>query len=88
MGHAELVPVADLSKPCNEVYYLPMHAVRKEASSTSKVQVMFDVSAKTASGTSLNDHLLVGSTVHPTLSTSPGCFDNRRQLDVQSGSPI
>ena len=46
MGHAELVPVADLGRPCNEV----------ETSYTSKVRVMFDISAKTASGTSLNDH--------------------------------
>ena len=52
MGHAELVHVADLSKPCNEVYYLLMHAVHKETSSTRKVQVVFNASAKTASGTS------------------------------------
>ena len=38
MGDAELVPVADLSKSCNEVYYLPMHTVRKETSfSTSPI---------------------------------------------------
>ena len=67
MGHAELVPVSDLAKPCSEVYYFPMHAVRKESSSTTKVRVVFDASAKTASGTSLNDHLLIGPTVHPTL---------------------
>ena len=58
MGHAELVPVADLSKPCNEVYYFPMHAMRKQTNSTSKVRVVFDASAKTASSTSLNDHIL------------------------------
>ena len=63
MGHAEGVPVADLSKPCNEVYYFPMHVMRKETSSTSKVRVVFDASAKTASGTSLNDPLLVGPTI-------------------------
>ena len=33
IGHAELVPGADLSKPCNEVSYFPMHAVCKETSS-------------------------------------------------------
>ena len=67
MGHAELVPVADLSKSCNEIYYLPMHTVHKETSSISKVRVVIDASAKTASSTSLNDHLLVGPTVHPTI---------------------
>ena len=62
MGHAKLVCVGDLSKPWIEVYY--MQKVRKETSSTSKTWVVFDASAKTASGTSLNDHLLVGPTVH------------------------
>ena len=27
LGHAELVPVADLQKPDNEIFYLPMHIV-------------------------------------------------------------
>ena len=65
MEHAKLVPVADLSKPCNEVYYLPMRAAHKETSSTSKVWVMFDAFAKTASGTPINHHLLLGPMVHP-----------------------
>ena len=64
MGHAKIVRVGDLSKPCIEVYYFPMHMVHKEMSSTSKVRVVFDASAKTASGTSLDDDLLVGPMVH------------------------
>ena len=71
MDHAELVPLADLGKPCSEVFYLPMHAMRKETSSTRKVRVVFDISAKTASGTSLNDHLLIGSTVHSSIIDVP-----------------
>ena len=67
LNHAEPVPVEELDKRCTEVYYFPMHAVRKETSSTSKVRVVFDASAKTTSGTSLNDHLLVGPTVHSSL---------------------
>ena len=74
MEHAELVPVADLSKPCNEVYYLPMLAVCKETSFTSKMRVMFDISAKTAFGTLSNDHLLTGLTVHPTIIYVLLCF--------------
>ena len=67
MEHAELVPVAELSKLCSEVYHFHMHAVHKEMNSTSKVRVVFDASAKTASSTLLNDHLLVGPSVHPTI---------------------
>ena len=78
MGHVEFVTAADLSKSCNEVYYFPMHAVRKEMSSTSKVRVVFEASAKTTSGTSLNDHLLVGPTVHPRIINVLLCFRRHR----------
>ena len=67
MGHTEQVPLKEVSNPHTEVYYLPMHAVHKEDSTTSKLRVVFDAFAKTVSGTSLNDHLLVGPTVHPPL---------------------
>jgi hypothetical protein len=33
MGHVELVPTANLEKSQQEIFYLPMHAVRKETSS-------------------------------------------------------
>ena len=67
MEHAELVPVADLQKPPEEVFYLPMHAVRKEHSTTTKIRAVFDASAKSSTGVSLNDTLLVGPTVHSPL---------------------
>ena len=67
LGHAEPVPPNDLQKSPKDCFYLPMHAVRKEHSTTSKVRVVFDVSAKSASGVSLNDTLLVGPTIHPPL---------------------
>ena len=56
MNHAELVPVADLQKPPREIFYLPMHAVRKEHSSTTKLRIVFDASAKSASGISFRCH--------------------------------
>lgn len=65
--HAELVPAADLEKPTHEVFYLPMHVVLKESSSTTKVRAVFDASASSSTGVSLNDQLLVGPTVHSTL---------------------
>ena len=67
LQHAEIVPVDDLEKPQHMVFYLPMHAVYKQSSSTTKVRAVFDASAKSSSGVSLNDTLLVGPTVHPPL---------------------
>ena len=32
----EHVPPEDLNKPVQDVFYMPMHAVRKEASTTTK----------------------------------------------------
>ena len=67
LKHAELVPFEDLNKPVHDVFYMPMHAVRKEASTTTKLRVVFDASMKTSSGVSLNDILMVGPTVHSLL---------------------
>ena len=67
LKHAENVPLADLNKPPENVFYLPMHAVRKESSTTTKIRAVFDASAKSSTGTSLNDTLLVGPTIHPPL---------------------
>ena len=67
LGHAELVPPDDLNKPVRDVFYMPMHAVRKETSTITKLLVVFDASMKTSSGVSLNDLLVVGPTVHPPL---------------------
>ncbi|XP_063995623.1 uncharacterized protein LOC135172980 [Diachasmimorpha longicaudata] len=55
---------------CDEIKggcYLPHHAVIKESSETTKVQVVFDASAKTSTGISLNDTLLVGPTIQNTI---------------------
>jgi hypothetical protein len=42
---------------------MPHHGVVKEASSTTKLRVVFNASEKTGSGVSLNDVLRVGVTV-------------------------
>ena len=67
MGHAEPVPLADLDRHPSQVFYLPMHVVRKDSSTTMKIRAVFDASAKSSTGVSLNDTLLVGPTVHSTL---------------------
>ena len=50
-----------------EIFYLPVHAVHKESSTTIKVCTVLDASAKSSTGVSSNDLLLVGPTVHPPL---------------------
>jgi hypothetical protein len=67
LGHAEVVPECELIEPKHDVYYLPMHVVYKDSSTTTKVRAVFDASAKSTSGVSLNDSLLVGPTVHAPL---------------------
>ena len=44
-----------------------MHAIRKESSTTTKIRAVFDASAKSSTGMSLNHTLLVGPTIHPPL---------------------
>ena len=61
------MPAEDLTNPPSEVFYLPMHAVHKESSTTTKICAVFDASMKTTSGISLNDTLIVGPTVYPPL---------------------
>ncbi|XP_055590962.1 uncharacterized protein LOC129743045 [Uranotaenia lowii] len=66
LGHMDLVPPeSENVKSC----YLPHHPVVKESSSTTKVRVVFDGSAKTSTGHSLNDSLLVGPVVQDELLT-------------------
>lgn len=67
LGHAEPVPLQALNKPPEDVFYLPMHVVRNESSTTTKIHAVFDASVKAASGVSLNDVLMVGPTMHPSL---------------------
>ena len=67
MNHAKPVPVADLEKPRDKVFYLPMHTVVKESSTTTKIRAVFDASVKTSTGISLKNQLLVGPTVHSSL---------------------
>ena len=66
LGHAEPVPASEPSP--QQCYYLPMHSVMKQSSTSTKLRVVFDGSAFTTSGTSLNQALLVGPTLQPTLS--------------------
>ncbi|XP_076246223.1 uncharacterized protein LOC143186434 [Calliopsis andreniformis] len=65
LGHMSRIS-EDLIKP-DFCYYLPHHAVYKESSTTTKLRVVFDGSAKTSSGISLNDAQFIGVTVQSDL---------------------
>ena len=64
-GHAEPVPAAELDAPH---FYLPMHSVVKCSSTSTKLRVVFDGSAHTSTGASLNNILHIGPTLQPLLS--------------------
>ena len=67
LGHAMLVTNDELQLPSSEAYYLPMHGVYKESSTTTKLRVVFDASSQSSCNVSLNDTLAVGPMLHPTL---------------------
>lgn len=58
LGH--MSPVRSEESRTQNYYYLPHHAVINENSSTTRLRVVFDASAKTSNGNSLNDVLLKG----------------------------
>lgn len=65
LEHAEIVPDKEMTLPH---YYLPVHGVFKSSSTTTKVRPVFDASAPTSTGVSLNDILLQGPNLYPLLS--------------------
>ena len=65
LHHMKKIPPAEVDD--SGVYYLPHHFVIKEDSTTTKLRVVFDGSAKTTSGLSLNDALMVGPTIQDDL---------------------
>lgn len=62
LNHMKLVIPSD-EESGNSSYYMPHHAVIKEESVTTKLRVVFDASATSSSGLSLNDALMVGPKV-------------------------
>ena len=67
LGQMEKVPTSILVKPVENCYYLCHHCVFKESSTTIKLRVVFDGSAKTKTGVSFNDRLMVGPKIQKDL---------------------
>ena len=63
----EKVPTSELIKPFENCYCLCHHCVFKESSTTTKLGVVFDGSAKTTTGVSPNDRLMVGPKIQKNL---------------------
>ncbi|XP_060875913.1 uncharacterized protein LOC132949153 [Metopolophium dirhodum] len=57
-GHMELIPPSELGNPYH--YYIPHHCVLKPDSLTTKLRVVFNASAKTSAGISLNESMHTG----------------------------
>ena len=66
LGHMQRVEPSKEDK-CLVAYYAPHHGVLKEESLTTKLRVVFDCSAKSTSGVSVNDLQMVGPTVQEDL---------------------
>ncbi len=64
LNHVEIVPEVDKDQG---KYYLPVKGVVKESFTSTKVRPVFDASARTSSGHSLNDTLLVGPNLYPLI---------------------
>jgi hypothetical protein len=65
LGHME--PSTEIDAPAIKEYFLPHHAFVKPESSTTELRVVFDGSAASSTGLSLNDCLRVGPTIQRDL---------------------
>ncbi|XP_049308683.1 uncharacterized protein LOC125777638 [Bactrocera dorsalis] len=67
--YLELKHMSPVSKPIPSLptYFIPHHCVFKNDSTTTKLRVVFDGSAQTTTGYSLNNALMAGPTIQPKL---------------------
>ncbi len=65
MDHCEVVPMDEIHK---DSFYLPVQGIIKLSSTTTKVRPVFDGSAKSTSGHSINEIYLTGPNLYPLTS--------------------
>lgn len=53
----------------DEGYYMPHHGIIRGSSITTKLRVVFDASAKTSTGVSLNETLMAGPQIQDNIAT-------------------
>ncbi|XP_036347074.1 uncharacterized protein LOC118756415 [Rhagoletis pomonella] len=64
LGHMSAIQNFDFN---SSHYVIPHHCILRPQSTTTKLRVVFDASARTTSDRSLNDILMVGATIQPEL---------------------
>ncbi|XP_050528192.1 uncharacterized protein LOC126898294 [Daktulosphaira vitifoliae] len=64
-GHMELVPLAEIATA--HAYYIPHHCVLRPDSNTTKLRVVFNASARTSAGLSLNESMYTGPKLQPDI---------------------
>lgn len=67
LQHMTKIPTPILDKSPPSVYYINHHAVLRPTSTTTKLRVVFNASAPTVGGPSLNQLLMCGPKVQPNL---------------------
>ncbi|XP_055844957.1 uncharacterized protein LOC129911250 [Episyrphus balteatus] len=67
LGHMIRIPRDEIKCSNGRCFYLPHHAVLKPDSSSTKLRVVFDGSAKDSTGNSLNNALLIGPPIQRDL---------------------
>ncbi|UYV70249.1 hypothetical protein LAZ67_7002279, partial [Cordylochernes scorpioides] len=60
LNHMERVPITEVKRELCRCYYMPHHPVIREQSTTTKMRVVFDASAKSENNVSLNQFLYKG----------------------------
>lgn len=65
LGH--MVEILETDSTGNQIHYLPHHPVIKDASTTTKIRIVFDASCKDTNGLSLNDCMCVGPVIQQSL---------------------